>query len=272
MPFWIMPGSWGLSGNVYEEAKAYYYYSGEMLDRQLAEIKHKDDMRALKLAMLDIDLKYNKISQYEHDKKTILIKYENDQKIVDTKLLSLDLKYNKINEYEYDIRLLEINGYTDERSKAEVELKHKKISEYDFDLKVLELTQEKDTKEYEHLLLQIKFKHGKIDKLAFDKQSNTLDEKPWIGIIDQGFDETQGVNGVYFEFDWNIQWIDYLRMNGYTGNSEEEIVERWFQDVCKATAATVMPEEIDNNVFPIAGRMPSRKNGRFQREDGPYRS
>lgn len=38
LPFWMMPGSWGLSGKTYEENKARYYYDGVDLEERLLEI------------------------------------------------------------------------------------------------------------------------------------------------------------------------------------------------------------------------------------------
>ncbi|CAM6054519.1 unnamed protein product [Sphagnum tenellum] len=228
-------GSFGLVGKVYQEAEAYYELDGEDLARRLAEIAYADDPKALK-----------------------------------TKLLSIDLVYGKIDVYEHDIKLLEIDGHhNDKRAVAGIDRKHGKLTEYDYDVLIAELDYPNDNLEREHALLDIQAKHGKITKIAYEKKQATLDEKPWIGIVDQGIDLEMGVNGVYFEFDWNSYWIDYLRLNGYVGHSEEELVEKWFQDVCRATAAANPVADDENAVapHPVAGRY-HRTANRYRKDDG----
>jgi len=228
LPFWMFPGSWGLTGKVYEEAAAYYYLEGEKLEKRLLEIKYDSDSKALALALLAIDLKYHRINPYNYDVKVWEI--ENDKEISVEAKARIDFKHGKITELELDKILVETN-FTEgvERNEA---------------------------------ILDMMYKHRKISKDEYDKEVATLHEKPWIGIIDQGFDQELGVNGVYFEFDWNSHWIDYLRLNGYVGHSEEEIVEQWFQDVCRATAlnnAGASSTEQDM-LLPLAGRA-GRHNG-----------
>ena len=40
LPFWIFPGSWGLSGKTRKIAEAEYYFTGYELDIELAKINH----------------------------------------------------------------------------------------------------------------------------------------------------------------------------------------------------------------------------------------
>ena len=37
----------------------------------------------------------------------------------------------------------------------------------------------------------------------------------------------------YIELDWNDQFVAMLQANGYTGESDESVVNKWFNDVCK---------------------------------------
>ena len=43
----------------------------------------------------------------------------------------------------------------------------------------------------------------------------------------------------YIELDWNDHFIEMLHNNGYTASSDEEIVNKWFNDVCR----TVLVQE-----------------------------
>jgi hypothetical protein len=36
----------------------------------------------------------------------------------------------------------------------------------------------------------------------------------------------------FFELDWNEYFVRDLRLNGYQGDSEEEIVDAWFKELC----------------------------------------
>jgi hypothetical protein len=233
VPFKMLPAAWGLSGKPYREAEANYYYDGEDLERQLAMIQFADDAKEQAVRLLHLDLKYNRISQYEFDKKH-----------------------------------LDILGVTDPAAIAAIEIKHGKMTQYDYDLAVAIGSLSEDSLEYERAVVEVKFRHAKIDKNGYDKIVATLEEKPWIGIVDQGFEPEKGVNGVFFEFDWNSYWIDYLRLNGYAGHIEEEIVEQWFQDVCRATTTANLTND-DVEALPLAGRRDMRKmTSSVRRDDG----
>jgi hypothetical protein len=150
IPFSLFPASWGLRGKSRKIAEAEYYFEGYDLDKALArinadnnddyelnliniELKHKrideyaadnrridvnnringNDEKALLLARLDLDLKYNKISQQEHERKTADLKgepYMAMPKIswdpIDPSKTYFELDYN-----EYFIKYLEANGY-----------------------------------------------------------------------------------------------------------------------------------------------------------------
>lgn len=99
--------------------------------------------------------------------------------------------------------------------------------------------------EREIALLELDHKSGKIDKNVFEKGVATIRGEPWIGVVDQGFDPSKGVNGIWFRFDWNEFWIKYLLLNGYSGESEEVVVENWFQDVCDAQRSSREPVSFD---------------------------
>ena len=219
------------------------------------------------LRLLGIELLYGRITQFEHDLARINLSggaHEIDR-------LRLLLKHGKITPYEFDreaaIRQIEND---DERARAlvEIEFKHGKLTAFERDIQLLELGQQPvsliERKRIEHrygmisdhefeqleiserlpegverdiALLELDYRGGKLDKHAFEKKCATLREEPWVAVIDQGFDPAQGVNGVFFEFDWNSFWIEYLRLNGYQGHSDEQIMDQWFNDVCKATLA-----------------------------------
>lgn len=210
IPFSWMPGSWGLKGQHFEEAEAAYNLEGEALDRRIAEIRNRDNPDALTRAILDIDIRYGRIDAHEADLRRLALDGRGDDARA---RLQIDLRHARIDNYEHDRRLAELDNE-------------------DGPLRLL-------------ALLEVERAYEKVAPKEYEKQAATIRKEPWIGIVDDGFNPEQGLNGVYFEFDWNEYWVDYLRYNGYSGLSEEEIVERWFQDVCRSTAEEDGGEEMD---------------------------
>ena len=70
------------------------------------------------------------------------------------------------------------------------------------------------------------------DILQKEKEQATKDGKPWVGVLDTQVNPDNIRNG-FFELDWNNEFVNMLQQSGYQGNSEEEIVDRWFQTLCR---------------------------------------
>jgi hypothetical protein len=281
IPFKWLPGSWGLSGQVYKEAEASYYLKpGEDLDRELAKIRYyEDNHKEYRRRIASIEEKYGRITLYERDKIHAEIDFDNDQITLTKALLGIELRYDRINQFVYDCRIAEVELSTDkyeyvrriidikfkhgvfnafdrdaeilkldggftEEAQIELSYKYNMIDEYTKDVKLAKLI--KDENERTIALLEVEYKHGKMKKNVFEKTLATFKKEPWIGIIDHGFEPNKGINGVYFEFDWNNFWIEYLELNGYVGATEDEIVESWFSDVCNT-----IPVEQDSKVQSV---------------------
>lgn len=67
-------------------------------------------------------------------------------------------------------------------------------------------------------------------KLA--KEFATRKKEPWVGVLNTHVNQENVRNG-FFELDWNEYFIVQLKQAGYVGGSEEEIVDQWFQDLCR---------------------------------------
>lgn len=100
IPFNILPASWGLKGKTRKIAEAEYYLSGYDLDIELARIELGSDSDEFKRKVIDIDYRYNKISEYEKDCR--LQNEFGDKTAMAIGLLDVDLKHNKISQQEYD--------------------------------------------------------------------------------------------------------------------------------------------------------------------------
>jgi hypothetical protein len=198
------PASWGLKGDAYAIAEANYYYEEEELDRALAKIAHRNQS-AFARQNLDIDLRYGHLNQYQYEHKVA------EHEIADRDLLAI--------------------------RKLEIDVVHDKISAYDAGRQKVNLTTLPGV-DREVALLEVECKFDKLSQSDFEKQRATLKDEPWIAIISSGFDPEQGLDGVFFEFDWNERWIEFLKLNGYVGHNQDQIVDDWFTDVCRSHNAT----------------------------------
>jgi hypothetical protein len=221
VPFRFMPGSWGLNGDTYDLAEADYSLTGEALARRKAAILHKNDESALRIANANLDLQYGKITAYEHDVLIADVRYPADSK---------------------------------ERSRALLDIvyRHGKMSDHEYDRKVLSLDYEEGSPELEKALLDVDYQHGVIGEKAYEKAAATLNGDPWVGVLNSEFTSSgEGIGAFALELDWNEKFIEYLRENGYTGEHDADIVDRWLADI---NAASAPDEEV--MTLPLAGRRP----------------
>lgn len=154
--------------------------------------------------------------------------------------------------YELEIRLAEINHADDGAAfiKAEADIKKNYgfISEYEWmQQHILAETIDKPTdREVELIKLDMEFE--KIEKREGEKKIANLLNEPWVGIVEEGLDTSQGPNGFYFAFDWNDAWINLLRTSGYEGDTEDELMEKWFTDVCRNEVMQSQPIPFNSSV------------------------
>jgi hypothetical protein len=73
----------------------------------------------------------------------------------------------------------------------------------------------------------------KVDTTLVDpKTEATANQQPWVAVLQTHVNPESPRNG-FFELDWNEYFVLMLRNNGYTGTTEEEIVDQWFSDLCR---------------------------------------
>ena len=64
------------------------------------------------------------------------------------------------------------------------------------------------------------------------KEIATEKDEPWVNVIDLEVDPDNPGSGA-FELDWNQPFIKMLYKAGYRNEVEEDMVDNWFQDVCR---------------------------------------
>jgi 16S rRNA U1498 N3-methylase RsmE len=75
----------------------------------------------------------------------------------------------------------------------------------------------------------------RLSKLSPKEIANEKKE-PWVAVLDTHVNKENVRNG-FFELDWNEYFVLQLRSAGYTGESDEAIVDKWFQELCRGVGA-----------------------------------
>ena len=89
------------------------------------------------------------------------------------------------------------------------------------------------------------------------KTKEAKSEKPWVKVLDMNVNPENPRNG-FFELDWNDEFVNMLKQNGYEGQSEEEIVDRWFQTLCR-TIGSEQQVNIEGTGYININRTPDGK-------------
>jgi HSP90 family molecular chaperone len=66
--------------------------------------------------------------------------------------------------------------------------------------------------------------------LEKEKAQATKDKKPWVAVLDTQVNPDNIKNG-FFELDWNNEFIEQLLDAGYSGETNEQIVDAWFRTI-----------------------------------------
>ena len=69
------------------------------------------------------------------------------------------------------------------------------------------------------------------EKTTDAKAEATKKKEPYVAVLNVEMKKDNPRNG-FFELDWNEYFVRDLRINGYNGDSEEEIVDAWFKELC----------------------------------------
>lgn len=105
------------------------------------------------------------------------------------------------------------------------------------------------------------------------KDAATQAGQPWIGVL--GFElDDENIHTGAFELDWNELWIAKLVRAGYKikeTDTDQEIVDRWFTDICRNIVLEMYEQEVADPVKREMSykeqRVPGSKNlGNGRRE------
>jgi len=102
-------------------------------------------------------------------------------------------------------------------------------------------------------------------KKKSEKDIATEKGEPYIAILSMDVDPND-INSGAFEFDWNDKFISNLVRAGYQGKTDADLVDQWFQAVCRNVVLETWEqvEAINNS----SRYMQSRDIGDGRREVG----
>ena len=84
----------------------------------------------------------------------------------------------------------------------------------------------------------------------YDKEEATEKKEPWVSVIKMGIDPNNVVQG-FFELDWNDEFVHYLSDQGIEGQTDEDVVNKWFNAVCRTV---LLQEKADLDYGMQGGR------------------
>jgi hypothetical protein len=93
-----------------------------------------------------------------------------------------------------------------------------------------------------------------------EKEIATEKGEPWVGILSMDVDPENMHQGA-FELDWNDKFVANLVRAGYQGKPDDtdaEIVDRWFQNICRHVVMETWEQEQAMN--PDANRVVQTRN------------
>lgn len=141
---------------------------------------------------------------------------------------------------DLDLRLAEImhdDAQAQSLAKLDARLKHKDIDLYSYDVEYNKVRLEGDPILGE-VLLDIELKHHRISKQEHDRKLADLRSEPWVNMPDMKWDPADPSKS-YFQLDYNDHFVTFLRSHNYTGVTDEQVVERWLNDVCRSVAQDI---------------------------------
>ena len=111
--------------------------------------------------------------------------------------------------------------------------------------------------------LDVKFKNEKIGKYEYDKALADLKEEPYVNVMKLEVNPENAKAG-YMELDWNDHFVEFLHGNGYKGESDEAVVNKWFNDVCR----TVLVQEIADQDYGLQEQQQTGESDVIRRVSG----
>lgn len=124
----------------------------------------------------------------------------------------------------------------------------------DEEIKRSEARQIKNEKDMEERISEIDLEFGRITQDEHSKKVATLNGDPYVKVLNIDLDENSPGAG-FFELDFNEHFVEYLANSGYEGIEPDEIVDNWFNDLCKNIVLNDLEDDAgDPKSFDVASK------------------
>ena len=77
------------------------------------------------------------------------------------------------------------------------------------------------------------------------KEIATENKEPYIEVLTLDIDAQNPVQGA-FELEWNDYFVKELRAKGFQGATDEDVIDVWFQQICRNIAINEWENSPDN--------------------------
>lgn len=102
----------------------------------------------------------------------------------------------------------------------------------DEEIKRSEARQIENERDMEERFAEIDREFNRITQDEYEKKIATLNGEPYVKVLNIDLDDNAPGAG-FFELDFNEHFVEYLANSGYEGVEPEQIVDNWFNDLCK---------------------------------------
>lgn len=151
------------------------------------------------------------------------------------------IDYEIDNEMERAIAHLKVDydGLDLEHRILDVKLRYEAITQTQYDDAKIDLVE--DESEKAMLTLEVLRERGEITEREYQRELHTRMEEPWFV-----FDVNYVSGELFMDSDWNAPFIDLLKEIGYKGADDDEIIQRYIQDMGhKLTDADYTAEPVE---------------------------
>ena len=88
-----------------------------------------------------------------------------------------------------------------------------------------------------------------------EKEAATARKEPFVKVLQVHVND-QNIRNGFFELDWNEYFVLQLKADGYYGDTDEDIVNSWFTEICRyaATETGIDPSRRQTGYIDVVKR------------------
>ena len=116
----------------------------------------------------------------------------------------------------------------------------------DLEKKLAEIYSESE-KEKDLRVLEIDYNNEQITEQEYYKKKAEINNEPYVTVLKMDINEDDPKSG-FVELDWNEEFVKFLHDNGYVGKDDSEMVNKWFNDLCR----TILLQESQDQDFGLS--------------------